>query len=65
MSASYVKIVPLLDMHQLQIFHRNVDVFGAKTFSLVIFYNMLLLLLLLYLRTHVRMDIIPSRSIMA
>jgi hypothetical protein len=46
MSAPHVRIVPLLDVHQLLIlFAGTLTYSGPGTFSSVVFYNMLLLLL--------------------
>jgi hypothetical protein len=50
MSAPHVKIVPLLDVHQLlMLFARTLTYSEPGTFSSLVFYNMLLLLLLLLL----------------
>jgi hypothetical protein len=50
MSASHVKIVPLLDVHQpLMLFAGTLIYSKRKKFSLIIFYKTLLLLLLLLL----------------
>jgi hypothetical protein len=48
-SAPHVKIVPLLDEHQLLMFARTLTYLEPRTFSLIILYNMLLLLLHVYM----------------
>jgi hypothetical protein len=58
MSAPHLKIVPLLDVHQLLIlFAETLTYSGPGTFCSVVLYNMVQFLLLLFARTRTKIEL--------
>jgi hypothetical protein len=58
MSASHVKIVPLLDVHQLLMFFAGtLKYLGPGTFPSIVLYNMVYFLLLLFTQTQSKIEL--------
>jgi type IV secretory pathway VirB3-like protein len=64
-SAPHVKIVPLIDVHQLlMLFAGTLTYSEPKTFSVIIFYNMLLLLLSIHIFKYEKLSINTNKKLL-